>query len=379
MNNTKIISAGLAIFTMLFGAGNVIFPLALGRDVGGMVGYALLGFCLTAVIVPLLGIVATALCDGDYKKLLGTLGQVPARIIALVCMVLIGPFGCIPRCVTLSYAAAQWYMPSVGLLPFSLAIGLLIAALTIRKNTIVNLMGRYLGPIKLCLLCAIIGIGLMYANTITPSSGSGLDAFSKGAFEGYGTMDLLGAIFFAGLICRALRTSDQQSSKEIAIMSVKAGIIGTSLLGLVYTGFCLLAALYAPVIQGVDKAQLLTALASLILGPLGGVLANVTIALTCLTTAMALTTVFAEYLHQEIVGGRLSYTTSLAMTVATTCFMTNLGFSGLMAFIEPIIVVCYPGLIVLALVNLAHKLFGFTHVRIPVLTTLVVFLCMKCW
>ena len=71
MKTSGILSAGIAMFAMMFGAGNVIFPLALGRDVGGSVWYALVGFCLTAVVVPLVGIVSLSLYQGIGKIVYG--------------------------------------------------------------------------------------------------------------------------------------------------------------------------------------------------------------------------------------------------------------------------------------------------------------------
>src|SRR5688572_23267278 len=136
MQKVKLFSVGLAIFAMLFGAGNVVFPLALGREVGDQVLFALLGLCVTAVLVPLLGLVSSMLFDGDYRKFLATAGSVPAAIVAFICMILIGPFGATPRCITLSYAALKWHMPQLSLFVFSLIAAVIIFIATIRKNFI---------------------------------------------------------------------------------------------------------------------------------------------------------------------------------------------------------------------------------------------------
>ena len=45
---------------LFFGAGNLIFPAGLGRDAGAAVTPATLGFLVTAVGLPVLGIVASA-------------------------------------------------------------------------------------------------------------------------------------------------------------------------------------------------------------------------------------------------------------------------------------------------------------------------------
>lgn len=381
MKKAGILSAGVAMFAMMFGAGNVIFPLSLGREVGaGAVLFALTGFCLTAVVVPLLGIIAISLFHGNYKKFLGTMGSLPGAAITLMCMVLIGPFGCIPRCMAISHAAFSWYFPQVTLLMFSIVISILIFITTTSKQGVISVLGKFLGPIKFCLLLLIMVVGLVQAGSVPHGTVQSLHAFASGLSEGYGTMDLLAALFFTGLICASLRDEDEEkNSWPLVIRCVKAGIIGGLLLGTVYTGFCLIAAYNAHLLQGVEKAQLLSALAIVVLGSWGGMLASITVGLSCLTTAIALTTVFADYTSKQLSGRRIPYIIASAITVVISCMMTNLGFNGIMAVIKPVIAVCYPALIVLSIVNIAHKLVGFGQVKIPVFLTLLGFFCMQWW
>lgn len=363
------------MFAMLFGAGNVVFPLALGREAGSTVGWAVTGFCLTAVLVPLLGLVSTVLYEGDYRQFLGRIGAVPGAIIAAVCMILIGPFGAIPRCVNTAYAATKWYFPEFSLFYFSIMAALIIFFFALRQNSVVDVIGRFLGPIKLTLLLSIIIVGVFWVHgapiqvDMTPTN-----ALLKGAVEGYGTMDLLGTIFFAGLILNSLRKGlgPEVGYKQLAWEGLKAGLVGSLLLGLVYAGFCLVAAFHGPSVADINRYELLNALAPYILGPHGGMLTNATVAISCLVTALALTTVFAEYLQKTLFRNRLNYISCLVMTTITTGAMANLGFSNLMSLIVPVITACYPALVVLSILNIAHKLFGFQYVKVPVFATLVV-------
>lgn len=380
MQKSKLFSVGLAIFAMLFGAGNIVFPLGLGRDVGDMVGFALVGFCLTGVIVPLLGLITGILFNGDYKKLLGTMGAIPGAIIAFICMILIGPFGCIPRCLTLSYAAISWHVPELTLFMFSLVAAVLVFLATIRKNGVIGLLGKFLGPIKLTLLLSIIILGIFYPSTSRTLDLSAWNSFFAGLREGYWTMDLLGTIFFSGLIISSIRhytRNKEVSSSHIAWLGVQAGVIGGLLLGLVYTGFCYVSSMYSAQVMGVPKDQLLSALATLILGSKAAVLANLTVSVACLTTAIALTTVFADYLCSEIFRNKVSYFYSLLLTVVAIFVMTNLGFAGIARVIEPIVVICYPALIVLCIANIAQKLFKFAYIKTVVFATFAVTLLMQ--
>jgi len=383
MKITKIVAAGVAMFAMLFGAGNVVFPLALGRDAGSMVWYALLGFFITAVVVPLLGLISTMLCDGDYKLFLGRMGKIPGAIVTLVCMILIGPFGVIPRCIATAHNAVKWYYPDFNVLLFSIAIAAVIFMLTMRQGKVLDVIVRFLGPLKLTLLLAIIIKGLFTHATLTPAQWSGSQAMLKGFFEGYGTLDLLGTIFFAGLILTSLRKEAEENSQinytRLAKIGLAAGLVGAVLLGVIYTGFCLVAAFHGAQLPFVDRYELLNALAPLILGQHAGFLANVTVAVSCLVTAVALTVVFTEYLRREVFHRGISYHTALVITVAIAAVMTNFGFKGIMSIVAPVVKICYPALIVLAVVNLAHKLFGFKPVKTPVFGTLVLTLLSQWW
>ena len=53
----KILVAG-TLFGMFFGAGNLIFPVHLGQLAGSQVVPAMIGFILTAVGIPILGVAA---------------------------------------------------------------------------------------------------------------------------------------------------------------------------------------------------------------------------------------------------------------------------------------------------------------------------------
>lgn len=372
----NILPIGFAIFTMLFGAGSVIFPLYLGREVGSMIVPALCGFILTGVFVPLLGLVSSAMFNGNYKKFFSMAGAVPGALFALVCMLLIGPFGAIPRCMTLAYASLQWHMPSVSLFIFSLLMSGLVFCAAIKRQQVVELFGKFVGPLKLVLLLTIVVLGLFSSSVPPTSSLVCIESFHRGFCEGYMTLDLLATIFFAGLVVAGIRQMSKKngeaySQREVVAISLRAGLIGGFLLGIVYAGFCLLAAKMSASIQGLGQDKLLSALATLILGPKANMLANMTMALACITTAIALTAVFADYISQELCTSRLSYMHALLITVALTFGMTNLGFSGVSHVIEPLAVVCYPALIVLSLANIAHVVWKFKHVQAVTLTALV--------
>lgn len=362
MTFRRMLSSGLALFAMLFGAGNIVFPLVLGSHAGDKFWYALGGFAITGLCIPFIGVIAALMYQGDYKKLFNQIGVLPGSLLIAVCMMLLGPFGCIPRCITIAHGAVRWHFPSLELTIFSAAAALFVFLFASRKTALLNILGTFLGPIKLTLLLGIVAFGAFAAGTIPTLDVLPRGAFLNGLFDGYGTMDLLGALFFAGILARGLVHKDEEVSKSQLFWSALAtGLIGITLLGLVYGGFFFVSAAYADSLIGLDKSQLLSSLATTILGAYGGMVANATIALSCLTTAIALTSVFADYLR-KLSGKRIPYLFCVAITAAISGVMTTLGFQRIMELISPMIAACYPVLLILALVGLMQKTIG---IKIP--------------
>jgi len=370
----KIMTTGFAMFAMLFGAGNIVFPLILGRDGGHQVFWGLLGFCFTAVLVPLLGLFGTMLNHGDYKYLLAPLGKIPAFLLTSGCMVLIGPFGLIPRCITISYAVSKMYLPSLSIFGFSLFCAMIMFCSTIKNSFVIELLGKILGPLKITLLFTIIIKGLFAPVAFLPVSLTRWEGFHQGFLSGYGTCDLLGTIFLSGLILSGLKQGMhpelQADSRAIIKLGLQASVIGGGLLSLVYAGFCIVAAFHGAAMANVERADIFSALSILILGKEGGCLANITVAITCLTTAIALTAVFGMYLHRDLLGGRLAYLPALIITIAITTGMATLGFGGIMKALAPIISVIYPFLIFYILGNIGWRLWKLQRHR-PVSLTMV--------
>ena len=347
------------MFAMLFGAGNVVFPLILGRDSGHQLFFGLFGFCITAVIVPLLGLFAIMLNHGDYKCLLAPLGKIPAFFIITICMILLGPLALTPRCVTLSYAAVKSYIPAVPIWLFSSGCAFLIFLCTVKNSLIIDLLGKFLGPLKIMLLFTIIAKGVLAPAVMMPVTLTKIEGFRLGIFSGYGTCDLIAIMFFSSLILSRLRQGlhpeQQQDARAIIKLGLQASFIGGMLLSLVYAGFCITSGLHGNQLASVERSDIFSSLAILILGETGGCLANVTVAVACLTTTIALTAMFAMYLHKDLSAGRLNYFVSLIITIMITTAMASLGFSGIMKFVSPIIEILYPILIVYIVGNLLWK------------------------
>lgn len=368
MKNVTVLSAGLGIFTLLFGPGNIIYPLTLGAATHVVWGYALFGFVLTAVIVPMVGLVASLLYKGDYMAMLSSLGKIPGMMIAFACMLLIGPFCIIPRCIALAREVLGGYVGPISPLMFSIVATGVIFAATLRKEAIMPLFGRVFGPIKLSFILAIFVAAVVHTPAIHDAKITAWEGFSRGLFDGYGTMDLLGTLFCTGLLAMQMSSARRVSSRKDLIETVYAGlrvgIVGGGILTLVYGCFFYASGKYAAILQGVDHAAMFNVLAEYLLGWTGRVLASSVVMLTCITTVMALSAICAEYVRIQLFAYRCSYPTALIITLAIAGAMSNAGFGRIMAVVEPIVAIMYPMLILLALSVIWYKLFGNRHTSI---------------
>lgn len=385
---SPVIATAFALFAMLFGSGNIVLPLGLGRELGSMATYAMIGFFLTAVLVPMLGIVAMALYDGNYREFAHRIGKVPGEIVIAICLALMGPLCIIPRCMTVSHSALQWIFPELTLFAFTIVMAVIIFLTTIYKSGVVSLMSFVLGPLKSILLSLVIIKGIFVTQTVLPCSYPWWQTLAKGFSEGYGTLDLLAVLILSGLLLDNLRKNaagQDRSKKEMITLLVKAGLIGSLMLGVMYAGFVYVSASQSGVAECItaERTKLLSILASIVLGAGGGILASLTIAIACSTTAIALTTVFADYLNTELPQtastccsflnrGSTRYVICLVVTLLIAVFFANYGFEGIQQFLYPIVSVLYPALIVLAFTNIIYKAWNYDLGKLPFYATLVV-------
>lgn len=363
-----ILSTGLAMFSMFFGSGNLVFPLLVGQMSKGHYFIATIGILLTGVLVPFLGILAIMLFNGDSKAFFQRLGKPATFWFPLIALSLMGPFGVLARCITVAHGAFRLIAPDSTLWIFSLGSCFLIFFLTIKKNKIVPVLGSILTPLLLVSLAGIAMFGLANTNLPTESFGHSWTTFKNGFLKGYQTMDLLAAFFFSVFVIRHLKEEKVINENPASALPVffKSSLIGAGLLSSVYFILVLLGSMYAPQLANIPAQEMLGYIAQQTLGPLAAPIVCGAVILACLTTAIVLTSLFADFLKAEITRNKLSSPTSIAITLAIGFCVSTLQFSGIMGFIAPILEFTYPALIVLTLVSIFHKLWGLKIVRTPV-------------
>ncbi|CAG36126.1 branched-chain amino acid transport system II carrier protein [Desulfotalea psychrophila] len=350
-----VVVVGAALFAMFFGAGNLIFPPALGFLAGDNWFLCMLGFLLTGVGLPILGVVAIARSKGSFDLFAGRVHPAFAKILGTGIVLSIGPFLAIPR------TAATVY--EIGIQPmFSDVSPVLVSALyfsitllfVLKPSSIIDKIGKFLTPALLLIITIIIFIGVSQPMGV-PLDTAFAHPFSNGFSEGYQTMDAMASILFAGLILTALKAKGYTEPKQQMKLACQSGLIAGAGLMFVYGGLLYLGATGNNVFPaGISRADLIVSMTNTILGRTGQIAMCLVVSVACLTTAVGLTAVVGDY-FSELSGGKLAYK---PVVLATTIFSACISVSGIENIVKlsvPLLIIAYPVIIVLILLTLIGK------------------------
>lgn len=357
MKQYKLICVyGFAIFAMFFGSGNLVFPLQLGQQVGKNWFLGFLGLFVTGIVLPFLGLFVIKLHKGNYRSFFAEGGKVAGLILPLFTLSLLGSFGVVPRCITVAHGGMDYLFPGLSLTMFSLIFCGLTYALCLKDHIMVDMIGKFMSPIKLTALAILIGVGIIYSPSIS-SEKPAMSAFSDGVFMGYQTMDLFAAFFFSSLIFNRIKDILPTTTDHSVIVkaALSPSIAGALMLAIVYLGFVFLGAHYGDLIQNVAPELMLPTIATYALNPSAAFIIGIAIIFSCLTTAVALNNIYARYLVDTLKLKSSYFPIVLVGTTAISFFISLLDFKGIAAFLAPALEVSYPGLIALTILSIFIK------------------------
>jgi len=372
-----VLSTGFALFSMFFGSGNLVFPITVGQESGGHYLLAALGIFLTGVVVPFLGVLGMMLYQGNIQEFFSSFGKKGIFIFSFLALALMGPFGVLARCLTVAHGALLLLFPTVSLPLASLLMCVVIYFLSINKHRIVSLLGTFLTPFLLVAIAAIAFFGLKQRAIPEITSFEQWGAFKNGFFQGYQTMDLLAAFFFSQFIIKYLHNCSSTSGKIQNTMQVfyKASFVGAGLLAGVYFVLVMLGWIYSPLLVGQPPQEMLGLIAMQSLGDLAAPCLCLAIIFACLTTAIVLTSLFAEFLRHEVTQNKLTPSLSLLITLGIGFFVSTLEFAGIAKFLGPLLEMVYPALITLTVMNIGCKFLQVKSSHWPFTLTIIAKMC----
>lgn len=347
---------GFALFAMFFGSGNLVFPIQVGQATGENWLFGYIGLFITGIILPFLGLMVIKLYKGSYLAFFGEAGGLMGYVLPLFALSLLGSFGIVPRCITVAHGSLCNLFPNFSLLAFSLLFSVLTFFLSLRDGTMLQIIGKWLSPLKLAALLILIFIAFLNAPESTTTVGAH-HAITNGFLMGYQTMDLFAAFFFSALIFAQIEKALPKSAtpQDVIKAAIKPSIVGASIIAFVYLGFVYLGSHYADLIADVSPALYLPTLAKQTMGSTGTWFVAFLMPLSCLTTAVALNNIYARYIYSSMGIEGSKFALILFGTTSISFIISLLDFRGIAAFLAPALEISYPGIIVLTVMSMATK------------------------
>jgi len=286
LKGRKLLLVGFTLFSMFFGAGNLIFPPDLGAKAGANLWPAFLGLAISAVGLPVAGVIAVARADG-LDKLAGRVHPVFAQVFMILIYLSIGPCLAIPRTASTSFAMLTPLLgSSAGLqLGYSALFFGMAFLVALRPDRLTRWLGRLLCPCLLVLILILFGGCLLHplaAQYAAPTETYRSAVVLQGVLYGYQTMDALAALNFGAVIAMNIRAQGVVREQDVQRSAIRAGFIAGGLLLAVYAMLGHAGALTGAAAPGLATgAEVLTVLAERLFGKAGLVLLAAIFMLAC--------------------------------------------------------------------------------------------------
>ena len=353
------------LFGMFFGAGNLIFPAYMGQMAGRSMWIAMLGFLVTGVGLPLLGVAALGVsrCEG-LTELSRRVGRGYGTFFTCALYLTIGPFFAIPRCATVPFEIGMVPMLPQGLdrrlalFLFTAVFFLIVLWFSLRPGKILVWVGKVLNPIFLGILGVLLLTALLFPmgsiDQVVPQSGYVDSPFFTGFLEGYHTMDALAGLAFGIVVVRVIRDLGITEPGAVAVNTVYAGVFSCVLMGVIYLAVTMVGAQSRGVYELCSNGgEVLSVVSSHYFGKAGILILFGAVLMACLKTAIGLITSCSET-FESMFPGVFPYKTWTVLFCAVSFAIANMGLNTIIAYSVPVLVFLYP----LSITLIALTLFG---------------------
>jgi len=353
---------GFALFSMFFGAGNIIFPpyLGLGSGPEWLIGF--ICYYIADIGLAILAIFALLKNGGDLNNITDRIGKIPGEVMVALIILCIGPIIALPRTGATTYE--MFVQPLFGqvspLIPLLIFFGISLI-LTLRESAVIDIIGKFLTPLLFIGLLALIIIGIINPIGEVADTAMMENVALEGINAGYQTMDVLAAMIFGIIIVKSVNDKGYKEEKLKYATARNASVIAAIGLLVIYCGLTYLGATVSEIFNlKINRSELIVNITYGLLGDAGTLVLGIVVTLACLTTSIALITSTADYFH-GISNGKISYKLIAVITAIISALLAMVGTDMIISIASPILSLLYPGaLTLLALSFLKEKISDWT-------------------
>ena len=362
LSKKNMLLVSFMLFSLFFGAGNLIFPPFLGQNAGAHTVPAILGFLITAVVLPVLGVIVVARFDG-LDKLGRQVGNRFSLVFTLLIYLSIGPGLGIPRAASVPFemAVAPYLSETANLTVWMFAYSAVFFAIALwlcfTPGKLVSRIGNYLTPSLLILLCFLFFSFLVRGESsiAAPQAAYEATAFLQGFTDGYQTMDTIAALNFGLVIATTLAGFGVVEKRDQIRHTILCGTFAGSILAIIY-GMLTYMGTHSSGVYPIQEngAWTLRCIVYQLFGNPGAVLLAAIFTLACLTTCVGLINSISQYFAGLF--RFLSYRGWVVLITVFSFLTSNLGLNAILSISIPVLNAIYPVSIVLILLGLSHRL-----------------------
>ena len=359
--NKELLFIVFMLFSMFFGAGNLIFPAFLGNAAGIEMWISLAGFIITAVGLPILGVIAVGKA-GSLNTLSTRVHPLFALVFPFLIYLSIGPGLAIPRAGTVAYEMSiKPFLPEnlssspMMLLIYTIIFFVIVLYLSLSPSKLVDRFGKLLTPILLVLI-AIIFVKALFSPThlsAAPTEIYANNAFFQGFLDGYLTMDALAALVYGIVVVNTLRMKGVKDDSALSKYMLLAGLGAGILLAVIYSILAYLGASVSSIEQMDNGAKVLTLVMNELFGQTGIIILGALFTVACLCVSISLIISCGEYFSRLM--PFLSYKAWATIVSVISFVIANLGLNQILAISVPILGAIYPLAIVLIILGLINR------------------------
>lgn len=367
---------GITLFSMFFGAGNLIFPPFVGAMAGKSSLIAGAGFALSAIGLPILGVAAVTK-SGGLENLASRVHKKFAFVYILILYLSIGPCLAIPRTASTSFSMAV--VPFVKevkeghQLIYSIVFFVVAMLIALKPEKLTEYLGKKLTPCLLVLIVIIFVGSLLHpaGKLALPTGGYEELPMIKGFLDGYQTMDTLAALNFGMIIAMNIREKGIQKEQSIMKETIFAGWIAGIILCIVYGMLLYTGAISSDTFKGAkDGTEILTALTQFLFGRVGVIILALVFLIACLNTCIGLLSCCGKYFHSIV--PKISYRNWVFLFAFVSMIISNIGLTKILELSVPVLNAIYPVAIVLIILAYIEPFIGRYRAIYPFVVTFCV-------